>query len=188
MWKTSTIITILVLALGVIAYVVYDKNQTLVSVEAGIEDETHRRVDSLNAIYVNAKDAELNFLKASNDSLKKKITDLENKLEVFKYGGEDAKLKSEIMNDSKKVVNKLKLRKGEFHRDTSSKISAYIKPDYYEGKVLSNVILKNKETIEVEWDIGKAYHYIDLLDSTLSEILVTYVDEEIVELEWTNYQ
>lgn len=157
MWKTSTIVVIFILASLVVGYTIYDKNIKITKIEQNIDERVREEIFVVKENIKKLNEQTINELRRQNDSLKNDIEALEKNLELYLSGGSEVKRRTDIINSSKKNSRNLKLRKGKVFKDSRTNLLAFIRPDYYEDKVLVNLTFKNKDTFDEEWYPGKYY-------------------------------
>ncbi len=180
-WNTNTIIFILLIAIGAMAYFYYDKESKIKE----INNNTENRV--AESLKIKSEEIE-NKYKFIIDTLKQKNKELREEISYAKYGGEEAKYRHQIKSNSDKTEEKLKIQKGEVYKHKKSGLVIYVKKNYYEEYVLVNMTMPDRETTEMQWDIGKYHYYWNAYKNELNQIMPTFIGDEHIELEWIFYK
>ncbi len=189
MWKTTTIVTILLLSILLIGMIYYNYNQEIIALEEGINKEVSIRLEEKEKQYQLINENKIKNLKSQNDSLSKLVLELKNDLELALTGGAEIKKRKEIMkNASMKLTKSLKLKKGEIYRDQTTNLVAYVRPDYYDDRIIVNLTHKDKDTFEEEWFPGRYYYYMEEEEGLLSEIIILRLNKDEIKVDWTSYK
>lgn len=187
-WKTSTIILILIISIGVIAFTLYEKKNAIQTLEDTLEQRVEEKVKLEREKLSKEYESRFQNFENKNESLKKEIAEITEQVRFIRYGGENEFYINQIISNSKKTIEKLKIRKGEVYKHKKSGIVIFIKRDNYEDQVSLNLTLPNKKSEEWDWQTGKFYYYWNAQKNELSQILPTFIGDKSIEIEWTYYK
>ena len=187
-WKTSTTIFILLASVGAIGFFYFDKESKIKLVHETIDNKIAEGVNKKSIEIENQFRATITDLEKENKNLQVEIEKLKERINIVRYGGEMEKYRNQIKANSIKSEEKLKIRKGEVYKDKRSGFVVYIRKDFYEAQLLVNLTLPDRVSEELYWDIGKYYYYWNSQRNELSQIMVTFIGDDIVELEWLFYK
>ena len=189
MWKTNTIILIVIIAAAIVGIGQYEKYSTLKSFEQQIENSIQEEVTKQEKIIEEKFIKQFDSLIYKNKKLQSEIDRLNERVEFIKYGGESAMIRNRIKeNATIKDSKKIKLRKREVYKHKLSNLLILIKGDYFEDRVNVNITMPNQDTKREDWELGKYNYYWNYQDRELSEIILTYLDDEKIELEWNYFK
>lgn len=188
MWKTSTIVIILIIAILAIVYSQYDKNTKIQVFENQIETEVNKQVTTFKKSLEERLQKELKLSNQKVDDLSDSIMILKERIEIISHGGEKESIRAVLKETGEKKNKKYKIKKGEFFKHPSSQITLYVKRDFYEDAFEANITLPNRDTETLHMDVGKYYYYWDYSIRELTEILVTFVGKNHVEVDWSYYK
>lgn len=187
-WKTSTIITILVVSVGIIAFSQYEKIRTIETLERATDEKIKEGLAFEKKKIGNQFEERIKNCDQQNEDLKKEIEELTEKVRFIRYGGENEYYINQIKANSTKSSEKYKIRKGEVFRHKDSDIVVYIKRDFYDDQVLLNLTLPNKKSEEWDWQTGKFYYYWNAQRNELNQVLPTFIGENHLEIEWSHFK
>lgn len=187
-WKTNTIIFILLISIVAITLIYLDKRAKIEEVNNRLEASVKNGVESQIEEITSRYQEKVKVLEQENTDLKNELTNLKEKIDFIRHGGEVPKYRSVIKSNAVEHKENLKIRKGEVYRHEKSDVVVYVKRDYYEDRVLINITLPNRATEEDEWEIGKYFYFWNPQRTEMSQILPTFISEEHVELEWLYYE
>ncbi len=187
-WKTSTIITILIFSIGVVVFTQYEKKNKISVLEDTMDDRVEERVifekTELNRKY----ETRIKSCEELNQAQQEEINELKEQIKFIRNGGENEYYIKQLKLNSKKVLEKIKIRKGEVYKHEKSGIVVYVRRDFYEDQIYLNITLPNEQTQEKDWLTGKYYYYWNSQENELSEIIPTFIGDEFIEIEWTYYK
>ncbi len=191
MWKTSTIISILIVAICAVSGIFYFKNKQVKELESNINTEVENRLgiqlEKERKQLETEVAADLKLFKDSMAYFKDERDHAVAELDLALHGDESKQTRVKIKEESKEELLKIKIRKGEVYTHERTGFLLLIKPNYYEDRVVCVLTRPDEESEEFEMELGKMNYFWNYGKGHLSEIMMTFIGEKDIEVQWNSY-